>query len=151
MITIEPMDRNHEDELFQMMLVFYSSPAVDHPVDEEVLRRTLNDTLDGGYGVYGYQILREEELVGFGFLNSYYSTEIGGLTVQFEDLYISDQARGMGIGTMYFRQLMKDFPKARRFRLEVAPDNVHAIRLYERLGFTELGYKQMIRDVDPQS
>lgn len=35
--------------------------------------------------------------------------------------------------------------KAARLRLEAEPDNTGAIRLYKRLGFEELPYKQLIK------
>ena len=36
--------------------------------------------------------------------------------------------------------------KAKRFRLDVTADNEGAIRLYERMGFSELEYKPMVID-----
>ena len=38
------------------------------------------------------------------------------------------------------------FPNIKRFRLEVAPSNDMAIKLYEKLGYHFLKYEQMVYD-----
>ena len=35
---------------------------------------------------------------------------------------------------------------ARRLRLEVEPDNEHAVSLYRRLGYRDLPYRSMVKD-----
>ncbi|MDO5695313.1 MAG: GNAT family N-acetyltransferase [Eubacteriales bacterium] len=147
MIEVRQMQRDRVSELFDMMKTFYQSPALEHPVDDGTLRRTLGDALAGSPGLYGYQLIVDDVLAGFGFVVRYYSTEVGGYTVQFEDLYLLPEYRGHGVGTSYFKTVMQMFPEARRFRLEVTEGNTDARRLYERLGFRHLGYTQMIYDV----
>ena len=39
---------------------------------------------------------------------------------------------------------MESHPEAVRFRLEVSPSNVKAIKLYDAMGFRRLDYNQMI-------
>ena len=64
----------------------------------------------------------------------------------FEELYLKEEARGKGYGTMFFEKIIEQHPEVRRFRLEVSRANKDAVRLYERLGFTFLEYDQMIKD-----
>ena len=54
------------------------------------------------------------------------------------------QHRGLGRAALAF--LHDYYPQARRFRLEVTPENRDAVRLYERLGYREMGYRQMVRE-----
>ena len=53
----------------------------------------------------------------------------------------------MGLGSQVIRQLRGIRPpEVKRFRLEVEPENQGARRLYEYLGFRDLGYDQMVLD-----
>jgi len=49
---------------------------------------------------------------GFGLISFSYSTEVGGLTVLHEDIYISDTCRGKGLGSefMQFISLETAYP-----------------------------------------
>ena len=67
--------------------------------------------------------------------------------VWLEELYIRAEFRSRGLGSEFFRQVTEENRDARRFRLEVEPENVRAIALYRRLGYENLPYVQMIRDV----
>ena len=62
-------------------------------------------------------------------------------------VYLEPEYRGCGIGGSYFEFVKSEFGgKVKRIRLEVGPENVGAIRLYERNGFDFLDYRQMIID-----
>ena len=59
-----------------------------------------------------------------------YSTEYGGMCVWVEDLYMKEEARGLGIGTAFFRFLDEKYKdQAVRFRLEVEEDNEFIARM----------------------
>jgi ribosomal-protein-alanine acetyltransferase len=51
---------------------------------------------------------------------------------------VHPETRGQRLGSMLTRRLISELESrgARRFVLEVRPDNTAAVRLYERLGFT---------------
>ena len=63
-----------------------------------------------------------------------------------EELYFKEQARGKGYGSQVFAWIEDTYSQAKRFRLEAARSNERAIALYERLGYEELPYYQMIKD-----
>ena len=73
--------------------------------------------------------------------------EAGGLTVWLEELYFMENARGKGYGSEVFAWLEQEYAHAKRFRLEATYSNKRAIALYERLGYEELHYFQMIKDL----
>jgi ribosomal protein S18 acetylase RimI-like enzyme len=50
-------------------------------------------------------------------------------------LYVLPRAQGQGLGSRLFDTAMAAWPDARRFRLEVRPDNRRAICFYESRGF----------------
>jgi len=58
-------------------------------------------------------------------------------------LYVNENARGKGVATQYFNYLFDKYSGAKRFRLEVVKDNVKAISLYKKMGFTDVSYGQM--------
>ena len=76
-------------------------------------------------------------------MTTYYETEVGGICVQIIDLYVNENARGKGVATRYFNYLFDKYSDAKRFRLEVVKDNVKAISLYKKMGFTYISYGQM--------
>ena len=54
--------------------------------------------------------------------------------------------RGMGLGREIMDWMEKEYPRVRRFRLEVTQVNKSAIRLYEKSGYKYLRYDQMVFD-----
>ena len=52
---------------------------------------------------------------------------------------------GKGYGEQVIRWAMEQHPECARYRLEVTGEN-RAARLYERMGFRYLDYKQMVID-----
>jgi ribosomal protein S18 acetylase RimI-like enzyme len=76
-----------------------------------------------------------------------FATEVGGLVVLLEDLYISEERRGKGLGHKFMQFIEQEYPLAKRFRLEVTKENTQAIDLYGKLGFEVLEYVQMVKNI----
>lgn len=148
MISFKNFEKEHYDQLLKMMLNFYSSDAVDHPIEKEILVRLLEDILSGEHLIKGVEVYYDNKLAGFGVITTYYTSEVAGITVQLEDLFIKEEYRSKGIAKAYFKEVMESYPDAARFRLEVSPSNLSAIRLYETIGFERLDYNQMILNRD---
>ncbi len=130
--------------LLKMMKEFYKSDAVSHPIPTDIIEKLLEDILSKEFGIKGYEIYIDSNLIGFGILTTYYTSEIAGITVQFEDIYIQKEYRSNGVARKYIDYIMKENPSAKRFRLEVSPTNKRAIKLYTELGFEMIEYHQMI-------
>lgn len=134
------------EEIMPMVQAFYHSDAVCHPVPEEILEQTFADAVSSDPVLEGYALMEDENIVGFAYTTVYYACEVGGRCMMFEELYLKEETRGKGYGTLFFEQVMEQHPEVRRFRLEVSRSNEKAVRLYERLGFTFLEYDQMVKD-----
>ncbi|EHR35715.1 GNAT family N-acetyltransferase [Helcococcus kunzii] len=146
MISFEYFKKENYNRLLEMLLAFFTSPALTDPLEEHIVINLLDDILEGKQNIDGIEIYYGDKLVGFGTLTSYYATEVAGKTVQFEDLYIEDVYRGKGIASEYFSRIMEKYPDAKRFRLEVEESNHRAIKLYERLDFAPICYLQMVNE-----
>ncbi|MBR6634987.1 MAG: GNAT family N-acetyltransferase, partial [Clostridia bacterium] len=69
-------------------------------------------------------------------------TEFGKPCIWLEDLYISPECRGMGIGSAFLKLTEEKYPDS-VFRLEVEEENEGAVKLYRKNGFTVLPYMEM--------
>jgi ribosomal protein S18 acetylase RimI-like enzyme len=125
---------------------FYSSDAVAHNVESRILEAVFDAAVSKSPYIRALIIEDGNNPVGFALLSFSFATEVGGLSVQLEDLYISDTCRGKGLGSKFMAFMESEYPSAKRFRLEVAKDNTGAIDLYRRLGYEVLEYVQMVKD-----
>ncbi len=123
------------------------SPAVLHPVPDEYFIRTADAMEEQSPYVAVFIAEYQGEPAGYGLVSLTYSNEAGGLVVWLEELYIREQARGLGLGTELIAYIENRYGnRAARFRLEVEESNRAAVRLYERMGYTPLPYSQMIKE-----
>ena len=146
MFHIERMQEYMRGEVLPMVMEFYHSDAVSHPVEVSVLERTFADAVSNEAVLEGQVLMEGDRIVGFGYTTVYYACEVGGKCMMFEELFLKEEARGKGYGSRYFLEIMEQHPEVMRFRLEVTRSNEAAVRLYERLGFSFLEYDQMVLD-----
>ncbi|MFR4808459.1 MAG: hypothetical protein ACLT9Y_05430 [Peptostreptococcus anaerobius] len=53
MIGFKEFSKENYDRLYSMMVEFYRSDAVDHPIDLDIIKRLLEDILTGDYTIRG--------------------------------------------------------------------------------------------------
>lgn len=140
---------NDKETVLPLVIAFYQSDAVDHPVPTKTLERTFQAVANPQEpSIQGYLLKENQEIIGFCYLTSFYCCEVGGTCVMIEEIYIKDQFQGKGYGTKTMELIQTLYPKAKRFRLEVTDANKGAIKLYEKQGYSFLSYKQMILDLE---
>lgn len=101
----------------------------------DVLRRDLS----GQPPRFGaFLAVRADEIVGYATYTWNYSIWLGSDYMNIDDVFVSEQYRGAGIGeALMGRARDRCLEKGcHRVRWEVQPDNAGAIRFYERLGAT---------------
>lgn len=146
---IREMRAQDKETFLTLVREFYASPAVLHAVPEESFARTFAQIVSGSPYAKGYILETDGGPAGYALLALTYSNEVGGLAVWIEEVYIREAFRGQGLGAQFFAWLFDAYQgRAKRFRLELTPENEGAARLYARLGFTPLDYRQMILDAD---
>lgn len=147
-MNIRKMKQNDKMTVIKMMRGFYDSPAVIHQVPDEVLIQDVDDCVGDCPYIEGFVFEVDDKIVGYGMVAKSYSTEFGGLCIWVEDIYIEPDFQGKGIGTLFFSYIENAYKNvAVRYRLEVAKDNLKAIRVYEKNGYSELNYTEMTKEV----
>ena len=145
---IRPATTDDRGILREMFDEFYRSDAVLHPVPAAYHEAALDDLFSEGTSQSCFLLCRGEKACGYALLSKKYSHEAGGLELWVEELYLRPEVRGKGMGSAFFDYL-RDYAAAhdvRRLRLEVEEENTGAMRLYARMGFAALDYRQMIRE-----
>ena len=140
---IRPEDR---EIYLRMAWDFYHSDAVLHPVPYENLTASFDEMMRSDAYMTGWIFEWEGNTAGYALLCKTWSQEAGGRAVWIDEIYMLPEYRGRGIGRWFFSQL-KEIEPAARYRLEIEPENIRAKTLYEAMGFTELGYQQLVMDI----
>ena len=143
--TFDKFKAEHKQDFLDMSREFYASDAVLSPVPDDFHLRALDELLKSDRYIQCYIFRKDNETAGYALLAKSYSREAGGEMLWIDEIYIRPPFRGMGAAKMFFDFIHTEFSPA-RFRLEVTGDNDRAARLYEKLGFTFMSYRQMIKD-----
>ena len=142
-------DMIQEDKAIFMAMAkdFYSSKAVAHSIDVKIIETNFNTAINEPHLVRAYIIEDDDVPVGFALMSFYYATEVGGIVVSLEDIYLDETCRGKGFGSKFIEFMEKEYPAAKRFHLEVTEENKRAIDLYKELGYEVLEYVQMVKNM----
>ena len=140
--TIRHMRSEDKESVFEMMRVFYASPAVLTNGSDEIFYADVDACIAGSPYVEGYVFESDGEICGYAMLAKSYSTEFGKPCIWIEDLYLRDACRGKGLGSRFIEQVSRAYPGA-LLRLEVEEENERAIRVYKKAGFDFLPYMEM--------
>ena len=138
-MTIRKIQKEDKQIYTEMARDFYSSPAVLENIPEENILNSFELFLSGT--PYGDAFIFESDgqAVGYGVLAYTHSQEAGGKVVWIEEIYVKEEYRGKGYGSVFLRFVKENIP-ARRYRLETEPENTRAAALYRRHGFEHFEY-----------
>ena len=144
--TLRQMKPYDKAAVIEMMRGFYASEAVHTNGSEEVFNNDVDACVSDNPFASGYVFTREDgSICGYSMLAHSYSTEYGRPVIWIEDLFLEEDARGMGLGALLFDLVKEKYPD-HIHRLEVEETNLKAIRTYKKNGFTTLPYAEMIRE-----
>ncbi len=139
-----------EDKLLYLDMAksFYSSEAVHHNIPENHLVNTFNELMRSDDYVVGYILEHKNNISGYALVAKTFSQEAGGMVLWIEELYVMPQYRCNGLGHEFFSYLKNSMANTiKRIRLEVEDGNDKAIALYQEIGFKDLPYSQMIKEL----
>lgn len=139
-IELKPFDKRWEEEMLSDIAAFWKTHYVD--LTPEGAENDLRDWTAEGHELY--VVLCEGVEAGFLHMGSR-----GGACDWLEDVFVREELRGRGIGSRAI-ELAWDMIRAKGLEtmyLEVVPANEAAIRLYHKLGFTNLNTLTLNRSV----
>ncbi|MBQ7717785.1 MAG: GNAT family N-acetyltransferase [Clostridia bacterium] len=127
--------------------IFHNSDAVLHPIDIHNYNNTFSAAISDSPYVDGFILEKDSLTCGYAIVSLQYSTEVGGLCAWIEELYVSEEYRGKGLGSEFLAFVHKFYKeRVKRIRLEVEEENSGAVKLYKKNGYAFLPYEQMIND-----
>ncbi|MDL2273117.1 GNAT family N-acetyltransferase [Oscillospiraceae bacterium OttesenSCG-928-G22] len=145
-MTIRDITQADRETYFRLTADFYESGAALKRVPDEHVENTFAQIIETSPYVRCLLAEEGERILGYALLNFTWSMEAGGKVVWIDELYVSKDARGKGVGEVLVRYVAHEYTgKAKSIRLEVTEENTGAQRLYERLGFSFLPYLQMLK------
>ena len=136
---IEERDR---PEILEMMRTFYASEAVFTNGSEEIFNTDINNCINENPYIEGYVFEADNSIQGYAMLAKSFSTEFGRPCIWVEDIYIKEEYRSLGIGSLFFGFIEDRYPNS-LFRLEVEAENEMAVNLYKKCGYDVLPYMEM--------
>lgn len=139
---IRVMTADDKTAVFNMMKVFYASPAVFTDGSDEIFYNDIENCINANPYLEGYIIENSSDIEGYAMIAKSFSTEFGKRCIWIEDLYIKTDYRGLGIGKAFIEFIAKKYPD-HILRLEVEEENERAVKLYKKCGFTVLPYMEM--------
>lgn len=139
---IRIMKSEDKPEVLKMMRVFYASPAVLSNGSEEIFENDIENCVNDNPYLDGYIFEAEGEIQGYGMLAKGFSTEFGKPCIWIEDIYIKDEYRGLGIGSLFLKFVEEKYPNS-LLRLEVEEENERAVHVYKKCGYEILPYMEM--------
>ena len=146
-MTVRDFAPGDRPEYIAMSADFYSGDGALHPIGRDHFENTFDHILTGeDRSVRGVILEQAGRTAGYALIVCYWSCEAGGETVMLDEVYIKSDFRGEGLGSAFMEWLGKEYGHAKRFRLEVCPQNRRVMGLYKRFGFEVLDYIQMMRE-----
>ena len=129
--TLRKIELRDISRLSELLMAFWKSQLCS-PSESDVLediRRMLDPKGIGRLVCHG------EDIAGFIYVNEKY-----GYLNNIEYLYIDKAFRGKGLATFAIEEIKKMVlaKDNERVQIEVSPNNVRALKLYHRLGFTSI-------------
>jgi ribosomal protein S18 acetylase RimI-like enzyme len=132
--TLAPVGPGDAAELLALARAFHAEDG--HPLDTAGERAVL-EVCDGHPLARGFLVRHAGRTVGYLVLTLGYGIEYGGADAFIDDLYLTPEYRGRGIGEQVMAAAEAEAYRlgARAVHLVVAPRNERAQRLYRRSGF----------------
>ena len=135
MIQFRPLTTSDIDIIVQMMQEFY---AIDnYPIDAEISKKLFHEFIADENLGKAWLILSDNEIIGYVILTFIFSFEYQGKIAFLDELYLSEKARGKGIGNQAVAFIIERSKKLslKLIYLEIENHNQNAQKLYIASGF----------------
>jgi ribosomal protein S18 acetylase RimI-like enzyme len=136
-ISFIPLTAEQIPVLLQMMEDFYKIDG--YPFDPVLTANNFEEFLKKEHLGRGWLILRDNTIIGYLLLCFGFSFEFGGRNAFLDELYIKEEFRSKGAGSLAVEFAAREAPGlgVKALHLEVELTNQRAFDLYKRKGFKE--------------
>jgi ribosomal protein S18 acetylase RimI-like enzyme len=144
MIEFKPLTAPDIETIVSMMQEFY---AIDnYPIKSDVSKALFEEFISNKNLGKAWLIVSDNEIVGYIILTFVFSFEYQGRIAFLDELYVTEKARGKGIGSEAIAFIKTESHKLslKLIYLEVEPHNKKAQKLYLANGF-ELHKRQLMQ------
>ncbi|OUD34183.1 N-acetyltransferase [Flavobacterium sp. FPG59] len=144
MIHFKTIDKQDVNTVIALMVDFY---AIDgYPITIETTRKLLDQFIDNPSFGKAWLIYSQEQVVGYLILTFVFSFEYQGKVAFLDELFVTETARGKGIGSKAINFVKAESHKLslKLIYLEVEPHNTKAQKLYLASGF-EMHNRKLMR------
>lgn len=145
-MNLEHFKKDDLQNYIDIATAFHNGPGSCTPANPEIFKKNFEKMMNSDE-VVGYFLVEDEKRIGYVICSKMFSTEIGEYLMWIEELSIDDAYQNKGYGSKTFKLLEEKFPEVKRIRLEVAPTNDSAKKLYDRLGYSFGPYEQMFKNL----
>lgn len=130
MITFKPLQYSEVDVVIKMMQEFYA--INEYSIDTDLSKKLFEEFLSNESLGKSYLIYDNTEIVGYAIMTFIFSFEYKGRMAFFEELFVRESARGLGIGNKAVDFVKKEAEKVnvKMMYLEVENHNIIAQKLY---------------------
>lgn len=143
---IRYMEEKDRQQILEMMRVFYASEAVFSNGSEEIFNTDIDNCIGDNLYIEGYVFENDNDIQGYAMLAKSFSTEFGMPCIWIEDIYVKNEYRGLGIGSLFLSFIEGKHPHS-LVRLEVEAENERAVNVYRKCGYDVLPYMEMKKTV----
>lgn len=145
---IRLMQPKDKAEVISMMEVFYASDAVSTNGSPEIFEKDFDTCTGNSPYLEGYVFCCGDVILGYAMIAKSFSTEFGKPCIWLEDLYLKEEYRGQGVIPKFFVYIETEYNDS-ILRLEVEDENLHAVHVYKKCGFSKLPYTEMKKEISP--
>jgi ribosomal protein S18 acetylase RimI-like enzyme len=144
MIEFKPLTAPDIETIVSMMQEFYAID--DYPISIDVSKALFQEFISNENLGKAWLIFSNNEIVGYIILTIIFSFEYHGKIAFLDELYLTEKARGKGIGGKALEFIQSESHKLslKLIYLEVEPHNEKAQKLYLANGF-ELHKRQLMQ------
>ncbi|TDE06338.1 GNAT family N-acetyltransferase [Flavobacterium hiemivividum] len=135
MIQFKPLAHSDIDTIVDLMQQFY---AIDnYPIDIKISKSLFIEFLANEKLGNAWLILSENEIIGYVILTYIFSFEYQGKIAFLDELYLTEKARGKGVGSKSIAFVLEESKKKelKLIYLEIENHNQNAQKLYLASGF----------------
>ena len=144
MIQFKPLIISDIETVVLMMQEFYEID--NYPIDVDVSKTLLTEFISNKNLGKAWLIIFNDEIVGYAIITFIFSFEYQGKIAFVDELYVTEKARGKGIGSkaIEFVKVQSHKLSLKLIYLEVEPHNKKAENMYIANGF-EMHNRKLMR------